>query len=174
MPNSERALFLPEARAQRLTDWSLRESIRNIGLTTPVLMYRGALIDGARRTQVCRALRVPIKATATDDRIEAARWLWAHHPRRAWELFVGPRDRRVAIAHLFGCSLTDLPTAEQLGNHVHTRTRKTEGTSRQRLPAIILDREVVQAAQRVCTQRGSRLSTEIRRLVERLAGEQKC
>src|SRR5690606_8480319 len=108
MTIAERALLLPEARAQRLTDWDLRESIRNLGLLTPVLMYRGELLDGARRTQLCRALKVPVRATATDDRIEAARWLWAHHPRRAWSRFVADNDRRVSIASLFGCSLLDI------------------------------------------------------------------
>jgi hypothetical protein len=166
---SDRALLLPEARAHRLTDWDLRQSLRNLGQTTPVLLYRGRLLDGGRRTQLCRALRLQVRATATDDRIEAARWLWAHHPRRAWLEFVEPGARRVAVAALFGCSLADLPSAEQLRDLRHTRTRITEGTDRQRLPSIICDRHIVQAAQRTCAQRGIKLSAAIRSLVEQLA-----
>lgn len=170
MAIGERALLLPASRGHRLTDWDLRESIRHLGLLQPLFFYRGELADGSRRRYLCKVLRLPVRRVDCEDRIEAARFMWQHHPQRAWKMFAQEGDRPVNLAHLFGCSLADIPRAEQLRDFKHKgRSSKTAGTERQALPNIVVPRDQLAAAKQLCKERGTTLSACVRRLIAALS-----
>lgn len=173
MPIADRAVLLPETRAQRLSDWRLRETIRLNGQQVAVLYWRNELLDGARRIRLGRILHFDVQVHHARCEQEAARLLWDAHPRRAWLRFVrdGMKPRR--IAWLLGCGLSEVPSPHHFAEHMRRleRSRAVRGTERAAVPGVQVPRAALEAAHAHCKASGTTLSARIRELVHQLASD---
>lgn len=173
MGMKDRAVLLPESRVSRLSNWVLRERIRRNGQLVPVLYWRNELLDGERRLRLCDILHLEPVVVYADSEQDAARRLWEHHPRRAWERFVRERMHPRRIAWLFGCELSEIPTRFQLRDHLNRerRQRFVHGTERAALPGVVVARVELEKAHAACKANGTTLSAQLRQLVQQLASD---
>ncbi len=169
MPRS-RAELLPDSRQHRLSDWNLRQSLASIGQLSPVLYFREELIDGARRMKMMCMLDLEPKMRVIDDRIEAARTLWALHPARAYKRFAEPRSSSKALQALFNCNPRDIPTSRQAQDHKRSR-HPVSSPSLARAPSVPIHRSVYEQAQAACKAHGVSVSSMLRYYLHELAGQ---
>ncbi len=165
----KRAEVLPSTNGHKWSDYALRESIRNGGVLTPVLWHRGELLDGKRRLDACGELGIQCPSVTVDDTTEAARMLWAAHPRRAYERFAPRGWASVAsLASLFGVRTIDIPTAEAVRNHRHARSRARkrrdylQGRALRHTPPIQVEASTYALARAYCAREGITLSALLR------------
>jgi hypothetical protein len=83
-----------------LTDEELRNSIAIFGPLLPVYTWRGRVLDGTRRRQICLKLGKPIDTKSFRHRRDAARLLWTLHPERCLSVF--PEATLAEAAALYG------------------------------------------------------------------------
>lgn len=173
MTAKRRAEVLPETNGHKWSDYALAESIRNNGVLVPVIWYDGQLIDGSRRLDVCGQLERECPSRTITDRVEAARVLWSMHPRRAYQRFAPKGWTSVSsLASLFGVRTIDIPTAEQVRDYLHARSRlrKTRECLRARnvrhTPPVQVDASVYVQAQAYCRREGITLSALLRGTIE--------
>lgn len=164
-----RAECLPEIIGREYSTERLRKSLRTVGPKFPALYFAGECIDGRRRLQLARSLRIDVPVLDIPTRLQAARELWVLHPRRAYELFAPPRARISELLFLFDCDASELPNPNTAWAKTRRGPRNVKGTSNAVTPAVVVPRDLLRSAQAVCKSRGISMSAAIRGLVEYLA-----
>lgn len=168
-----RAEMLPDTVQKVLSDWDLRQSFVKVGQLSPVMFHRGELLDGARRLSILAGLQIDPTVVHIDDRIEAARTLWRVHPRRAYQKFAPVRGRiRVAeLVILFGCNVSEIPSAREVANARRVSTRPKNSDVLASTPPVPVPRASYLRAKDACRKNGTSLSAMIRFMMHQCAGE---
>lgn len=166
-----RASFFAETRGHKFSNYELRDSLRTIGQLEPLVTHRGHLIDGARRRYTLQCLRKSERVIEIASPTDAARYLWAHHPQRAYRMFAPEGARRHQLQTLFGCAISELPTAQELRDYEHASHRQRRNPELARLPSIQVPRAQLQAAHEAARAHGITLSAAVKGVVRYLAEE---
>ena len=163
-----RAALVPETLSPTLSDWELREDVRRYGLLQPLLRLGREVLDGRRRLDLCRTLRIQPIFLDVPTELDAAPLLWRRHPRRALERFGKPGMSRKQLAYLFGLSPSQIPTRDEVRDANKRRRRGRDGI--RCLGGLEVDSYIYDLARRNCRAHKVTLSGMVRYYIYQLAG----
>ena len=166
---SEQSRLFPESTERRWTDYALERSLRQIGPTSPALVWDKKIFDGRRKLDICERLGIKLPYLNVEDRWDAARRLYLVHPRRAFLAFAHEGIWRHDLANLFGVSAHELPSSHQLRDAKRTKGRGARCTEEKAvIGGISIERYKLEVAKELCQAQGISFSAWVRGQIEDL------